>query len=152
MPEWKGRVPLTRSHCERITMHQMTSSFSREKAIHGGFPIIVKKNIKYEERPNFMSPSVERTIEVDCREIERLVLTSCSDDGSCAHTPKDDGWCPSIPEECSHDDSLLRWNFSTMSNHGIETLDMGCSKDGSLIYFTAAVFKRGTMHLFFIEQ
>ncbi|GBP73863.1 hypothetical protein EVAR_52424_1 [Eumeta japonica] len=26
MPEWKGRVPLTRSHCERITWNAVTTS------------------------------------------------------------------------------------------------------------------------------
>ncbi|GBP59500.1 hypothetical protein EVAR_42405_1 [Eumeta japonica] len=25
MPEWKGRVPLTRSHCERITVRRCVS-------------------------------------------------------------------------------------------------------------------------------
>ncbi|GBP17572.1 hypothetical protein EVAR_12282_1 [Eumeta japonica] len=28
MPEWKGRVPLTRSHCERITVAKRNSPHS----------------------------------------------------------------------------------------------------------------------------
>ncbi|GBP43375.1 hypothetical protein EVAR_34291_1 [Eumeta japonica] len=45
-------------------MHQVASSFSSEKAIHGGCLIIVKNNIKHKELPDIMSLSVERIVEV----------------------------------------------------------------------------------------
>ncbi|GBP07924.1 hypothetical protein EVAR_78078_1 [Eumeta japonica] len=56
------------------SMHQVASSFSREKAMRGGCLILIKNNIQYKERLDVVSLSVERTIEVACIEIERLVV------------------------------------------------------------------------------
>ncbi|GBO99689.1 hypothetical protein EVAR_790_1 [Eumeta japonica] len=44
MPEWKGRVPLTRSHCERITIE----------------PIVTKSQTVPEHRPHKVSSRLSR--------------------------------------------------------------------------------------------
>ena len=56
--------------------HQIASSFSREQAIHGGSLILIHKSIKYKERADVVSLSVERTTEIACIELERLIIMS----------------------------------------------------------------------------
>ncbi|GBP95305.1 hypothetical protein EVAR_68586_1 [Eumeta japonica] len=58
------------------TVRMVASSFSREKAIHGGPLILIKNDIQYKERLDVVSLSVEQTIEVACIELEQLVVLS----------------------------------------------------------------------------
>ncbi|GBP61466.1 hypothetical protein EVAR_34701_1 [Eumeta japonica] len=58
------------------SMHQVASSFSREKAMHGGSLTLIKNNIKYKERLDVVRLSVGRTIELACIELEQIVVLS----------------------------------------------------------------------------
>ncbi|GBP33098.1 hypothetical protein EVAR_18578_1 [Eumeta japonica] len=56
--------------------HQVASSFSRERSIRGGSLILIRNNLKFKERKDIVSLSVERVIEIACVELERLVVMS----------------------------------------------------------------------------
>lgn len=56
--------------------HVIGSSFSRKLAIHGGSLILINKKLKYKERLDIVSLSVERTIEMACVELEQCIVVS----------------------------------------------------------------------------
>lgn len=56
--------------------HQVASSFSRNNLIHGGSLIIARNNLKFKERSDIVSLSVERVAEIACIELERFVVLS----------------------------------------------------------------------------
>ncbi|GBO98965.1 hypothetical protein EVAR_90162_1 [Eumeta japonica] len=57
-------------------MNHRASSFSRERSIRGGSLILIRNNLKFKERKDIVSLSVERVIEIACVELERLVVMS----------------------------------------------------------------------------
>ncbi|GBP73314.1 hypothetical protein EVAR_52840_1 [Eumeta japonica] len=60
-------------------MHQVATSFSRGKVVHGVSLILIKNNMKCKERPDLVSLPVERTIEVARIELERLIDLSSTE-------------------------------------------------------------------------
>lgn len=56
--------------------HHLASSFNRENAIRGGSLILIQNGIKYKERTDIVTLSVERTIEIACIELEHLIVLS----------------------------------------------------------------------------
>lgn len=56
--------------------HQVASSFCRVNAVHGGSIVLIRNNIKFKERCDIVKLSVERTIEIACIELERLIILS----------------------------------------------------------------------------
>ncbi|RVE41165.1 hypothetical protein evm_014186, partial [Chilo suppressalis] len=52
------------------------SSFSREDAIRGGSLVLLNKALKFKERKDIVSLSVERTIEIACVKLDQLVVLS----------------------------------------------------------------------------
>ncbi|GBP37089.1 hypothetical protein EVAR_19218_1 [Eumeta japonica] len=49
---------------------------SAERSIRGGSLILIRNNLKFKERKDIVSLSVERVIEIACVELERLVVMS----------------------------------------------------------------------------
>lgn len=56
--------------------HQIGSSFCRGNAIRGGSLILLHKKLKFKERKDIVSLSVERLIEVSCVELEQFIIVS----------------------------------------------------------------------------
>lgn len=56
--------------------HQVASSFSRVNMVRGGSLIIIRNNLKFKERKDIVSLSVERVIEIACVELEQFVVIS----------------------------------------------------------------------------
>lgn len=54
--------------------HQVGSSFTRLSSIHGGSLIILHNQLKFKERKDIVSLSVERTIEVSAVELEQFIV------------------------------------------------------------------------------
>jgi hypothetical protein len=50
------------------------SYFTRECALRGGSLIFIKNNVKFKERKDIISFSIERIIEISCVELEQLVI------------------------------------------------------------------------------
>lgn len=59
-----------------INNHQVASRFSRERHIRGGSLILVRNGLKYKERADIVSLSVECTVELACVEFSRLIVLS----------------------------------------------------------------------------
>lgn len=56
--------------------HQVGSSFNRVNAIHGGALILVNNQLKFKDRKDIVSLSVERTVEIACIELEQFIILS----------------------------------------------------------------------------
>ena len=56
--------------------HQVGSSFSRVNAIHGSALILVNNHLKFKNRKDIVSLSVERTVEITCIELEQFIILS----------------------------------------------------------------------------
>lgn len=56
--------------------HQVASSFSRVNLIRGGSLIFVHNNLKFKERKDIVSLSVERVAEIACIELEQFIVLS----------------------------------------------------------------------------
>lgn len=54
--------------------HQVGSSFTRLSSIHGGSLIILNSQLKFKERKDIVSLSVERTIELSAIELEQFIV------------------------------------------------------------------------------
>lgn len=59
-----------------IENYKICSSFTRESAIRGGSLILLCSQLKYKERKDIVSLSVERTIELACAELEQYIIIS----------------------------------------------------------------------------
>ncbi|GBP40288.1 Probable RNA-directed DNA polymerase from transposon BS [Eumeta japonica] len=60
----------------QVLQEEVASSFSRKRSIRGGSLILIRNNLKFKERKDIVSLSVERVIEIACVELERLVVMS----------------------------------------------------------------------------
>ncbi|KAJ8722028.1 hypothetical protein PYW08_004430 [Mythimna loreyi] len=56
--------------------HQVGSSFCRVDALRGGSLILVSNHLKFKERKDIVSLSVERSIEIACIELEQFIILS----------------------------------------------------------------------------
>jgi hypothetical protein len=54
--------------------HKIVSSFSRQSAIRGGSLIILHNNLQYKERKDVVTRSIERTIELSCVELSKIII------------------------------------------------------------------------------